>query len=127
MEDKSPQLNIRIGGLKEGEEGDDPDQNAILKGACTEGPIQHKGRQLQFFPDYSTVTANKRRAMAQARKKRTQIGVSSFMLYPAAIKVTHKGNVSLLETPVEVEQLAAEIASSFPPSNVVMSGDRIDM
>lgn len=153
IEDKSRQSNVRLVGLKEGVEGDDPlrfiqnnlpkwipslvgkvleierahriysgerakstprtfifkmlryqDRNAILNGARGAGQILHNGSPLLFFPDYSTHTASKRRAMALARKKLTQSGITSFLLYPAVVKVTHRGKISLLETPAEVEK-----------------------
>lgn len=152
IEDKSRQSNVRLVGLKEGVEGDDPlrfiqnnlpkwipslagkvleverahriysgerakstprtfifkmlryqDRNAILNGARA-GQIHHNGSPLLFFPDYSTHTASKRKAMALARKKLTQSGITSFLLYPAVVKVTHRGKISLLETPAEVEK-----------------------
>ncbi len=42
--------------------------------------------------------------MASARKKLTQLGISSFVVYPTVVKVTHRGKISHLETPVEVEK-----------------------
>ncbi|ROL44854.1 LINE-1 retrotransposable element ORF1 protein [Anabarilius grahami] len=144
IEDKSRQSNVRLVGLKEGVEGDDPlrfiqnhlpkwipslagkvleierahriysgerakstprtfifkmlryqDRNVILNGARGVGQILHNGSPLLFFPDYSNQTASKRRSMALARKKLTQLGVTSFLLYPAVVKVTHRGKVSL--------------------------------
>ncbi len=158
IEDKSRQSNIRLVGLKEGLEGDDPlgfiqnhlpkwipslagkemeierahriysgerskstprtfifkmlryrDRNAILNGARTAGQILHMGALLLFFPDYSTHTASKRRAMASARKKLTQLGISSFVVYPAVVKVTHRGKISHLETPAEVEKFVLNL------------------
>lgn len=80
------------------------DQNAILNGARADGQILHNGSPLLFFPDYSTHTASKRRAMTLARKKLTQSGITSFLLYPAVVKVPHRGKISLLETQAEVEK-----------------------
>lgn len=158
IEDKSRQSNIRLVGLKEGVEGDDPlrfiqnqlpkwipslagkvmeierahriysgerpkttprtfifkllryqDRNAILNEARAAGQILHMGTLLLFFPDYSTHTSAKRRAMSSARKKLTQLGITSFLLYPAVVKVTHRGKISLLETPAEVEKFALNL------------------
>ncbi|KAL1246683.1 hypothetical protein QQF64_034386 [Cirrhinus molitorella] len=41
--------------------------------------------------------------MNQSRKRLTQLGISSFLIYPATIKVTHRGSTSLLQTPTDVE------------------------
>lgn len=79
------------------------DRNAILKGARAAGQIIHKGSSLLFFPDYSNQTAMKRHEMIQSRKR---LGISSFMIYPATIKVTHRGSTSHLQTPADVEAFA---------------------
>lgn len=164
LEDKSRQCNIRLVGLKEGEEGSDAvgfkqtqlplwipslkdrpieierahriyagdsnrkgprtlifkllrfqDRNAILKGARSVGQILHRGSSLLFFPDYSNQTAMKRREMNQSRKKLTQLGITSFMIYPSTIKVMHRGSTSLLETPAEVESYAAQQQAFVTP------------
>ncbi|CAM4526591.1 unnamed protein product [Leuciscus chuanchicus] len=116
IEDKSRQSNVRLVGLKEGVEGDDPlrfIQNNLPKwipsliGKVLEIERAHRiysGERAKSTPHYSTHTASKRRAMALARKKLTQSGITSFLLYPAVVKVTHRGKISLLETPAEVEK-----------------------
>ncbi len=47
--------------------------------------------------------------MASARKKLTQLGISSFVVYPAVVKVTHRGKISHLETPAEVEKFVLNL------------------
>ncbi len=74
------------------------------------------GASLLFFPDYSTHTASKRRAMASSRKKLTQLGISSFLVYPAVVKVTHRGKISLLETPAEVEKFILNLDTATKSS-----------
>ncbi len=91
------------------------DRNAILKGARAAGEIIHKGKSLLFFPDYSNQTAMKRREMNQSRKRLTQLGISSFMIYPATVKVTHRGSTSHLQTPTEVEAFADQLQALATP------------
>lgn len=89
-----------------------PDRNAILNGARGAGQILHQGTPLLFFPDYSTHTATKRREMTSARKKLIQKGISSFLLYPALVKVIHRGKSSLFQTPEEIEKFINELDST---------------
>lgn len=90
------------------------DRNAILKRARAAGQILHKGNSLLYFPDYSNQTAMKRHKINQSRKRLTQL--SSFMIYPATIKVTHRGSTSHLQTPTEVEAYAdQQQALTTPP------------
>ncbi|KAL1268875.1 hypothetical protein QQF64_034238 [Cirrhinus molitorella] len=125
LEDKSRQCNIRLVGLAEGEEGSDALGNAILNGARAAGQILHKGNSLLFFPDYSNQTAMKRREMNQSRKRLTQLGISSFLIYPATIKVTHRGSTSLLQTPTDVEvyiDQQQELATPQPLGDSTLAG-----
>ncbi|ROL46653.1 hypothetical protein DPX16_21112 [Anabarilius grahami] len=102
IEDKSHQSNIYL--LLRYQ-----DRNAILNEARAAGQILHMGTLLLFFPYYSTHTSSKRRAMTSARKKLTQLGITSLLLYPAVVKVTHRGKISLHETPAEVEKFALNL------------------
>ncbi|GAA6106569.1 uncharacterized protein LOC122133667 [Tachysurus ichikawai] len=166
LEDKSRQSNLRLVGLKEGEEGSNPvvylqaqlpkwipalrngrfeierahriytsdskrkglqtlvfellrfqDRNAILTGARAAGQILHKGNLLHFYPDYSNQTATQRREMNLCRKKLTQIGISSFLIYPSIVKVTHHGSTALLQTPLEVEMYLAQQQALATPTS----------
>ncbi|KAL1277460.1 hypothetical protein QQF64_024133 [Cirrhinus molitorella] len=101
------------------------DRNAILNGARAAGQILHKGNSLLFFPDYSNQTAMKRREMNQSRKRLTQLGISSFLIYPATIKVTHRGSTSLLQTPTDVKvyiDQQQELATPQPLGDSTLAG-----
>ena len=50
--------------------------------------------------------------MTSARKKLTQKGISSFLLYPATVKVNHGGKSSLFQTPEEIEKFITELYSA---------------
>lgn len=88
------------------------DRQAILAGARTSSTLQHGGCSLRFFPDYSNITAQKRRDMSQARKRLIQKGIKSFLIYPALVKVFHGGKHWLFKTPMEVEDFAVSLESA---------------
>ncbi|GAA6095246.1 uncharacterized protein LOC122133667 [Tachysurus ichikawai] len=132
LEDKSRQSNLRLVGLKEGEEGSDPvgylqaqlpiwipalrnGRNAILTGARAAGKILHKGNLLHFYPDYSNQTATQRREVNLCRKKLTQIGISSFLIYPSIVKLHltkfDAEHQELLNRPISPEELKLALDS----------------
>ncbi len=46
---------------------------------------------LLFFPDFSPATAIRRKAFGPVLKKMTALGLQPFLIYPAVIKLRHKG------------------------------------
>ncbi len=46
---------------------------------------------LLFFPDFSPATAIRRKAFGPVLKKMTAFGLQPFLIYPAVIKLRHKG------------------------------------
>ncbi len=55
------------------------------------------------------MTARQHHASDTSEKKLTQLGISSFVVYPAVVKVTHRGKISHLETPAEVEKFVLNL------------------
>ncbi len=49
---------------------------------------------LKFFPDFSPATAIRRKAFGLDLKKMTALGLQPFLIYPAVIKLRHKGEQS---------------------------------
>ncbi len=45
-----------------------------------------------LFPDFSPATAIRRKAFGPVLKKMTALGLQPFLIYPAVIKLRHKGN-----------------------------------
>lgn len=70
------------------------DHQAILKGARAR-PVKHDGQSLLFFPDYSKETMSKMRNFALVHKKMTSFGLQTFLLYPARLKITYRGQIYL--------------------------------
>ncbi len=46
---------------------------------------------LLFFPDFSPATAIRRKAFGPVLKKMTALDLQPFLIYPAVIKLQHKG------------------------------------
>lgn len=80
------------------------DRQAILKGAKEAYPVRHKEHILSFYPDYSNEMARKRMEFNQVRKKMTALGLRPFLVYPAELKLTHRGQSLIFKTPQEAEK-----------------------
>ncbi len=57
---------------------------------------------LLFFPDFSPATAIRRMAFNPVLKKMTALGLQPFLIYPAVIKLRHKGEQKSFETAAAV-------------------------
>ncbi|ROJ30506.1 LINE-1 retrotransposable element ORF1 protein [Anabarilius grahami] len=81
------------------------DRQAILKGARETYPVKHKERILSFYPDFSNETAKKRMEFNQVRKKMIALlGLRPFLVYPAELKLTHRGQPLIFKTPQEADK-----------------------
>ncbi len=69
------------------------DRSDILKGARQAYPVKcsQSNVTLLFFPDFSPATAIRRKAFGPVVKM-TALGLQPFLIYPAVIKLRHKGN-----------------------------------
>ncbi len=69
------------------------DRSDILKGARQAYPVKcaQNNVTLLFFPDFSPATAIRRKAFGPVLKKMTALGLQPFLIYPAVIKLRHKG------------------------------------
>lgn len=81
-----------------------PDRQAILQGARKAKPTLPGGARLEFYADYSAATAQKRKAFSAVRSKLQQKGAETFLIYPAILKVSFKGQKYSFETPDEAEK-----------------------
>lgn len=91
------------------------DRQAILQGARAARknniPIIDGDQRLLFFPDYSMHTNEKRKAFKDVRKDLWAKGISTFMIYPAILRVTYQGRQLSFETPQEAEKFKNQLAS----------------
>lgn len=95
------------------------DRQAILKGARAVYPVKYGSEILHFFPDYSADTTKKRKAFTKVRKKMDTLGIQSFLLFPATLKVIHAGRQNLFRSPLEAEQY---LLSSRPGHDIAPVG-----
>ncbi len=58
---------------------------------------------LLFFPDFSPATAIRRKAFGPVLKKMTALGLQPFLIYPAVIKLRHKGEQRSFDSPQKAE------------------------
>ncbi len=69
------------------------DRLEILKGARQAYPVKctQDNVTLLFFPDFSPVTAAKRKSLVPVLRSMTALGLQPFLAYPAVIKLRHEG------------------------------------
>lgn len=81
------------------------DRNAILNGAreaTKNAPIQDA--LLRFHADYSAHTSQRWKAFAGVQKSLREKGISSFLIYPATLKITLDGEQCSFSTPEDAEE-----------------------
>ncbi len=81
------------------------DRSDILKGARQAYPVKcsQSNVTLLFFPDFSPATAIRRKAFGPVLKKMTALGLQPFLIYPAVIKLRHKGEQRSYDSPQKAE------------------------
>lgn len=89
------------------------DRQAILQGARQarkdNTPIMDGDRELLFFADYSKYTSDRRAAFKKVRRDLWARGLSTFMIYPATLRVNHRGQELSFETVQEAEAFCGEL------------------
>ncbi len=92
------------------------DRSDILKGARQAYPVKcaQNNVTLLFFPDFSPATAISRKAFGPVLKKMTALGLQPFLIYPAVIKLRHKGEQRSFDSPQKAEDLSVPCLSRSP-------------
>ncbi|KAL1255103.1 hypothetical protein QQF64_013164 [Cirrhinus molitorella] len=85
------------------------DRQAILKEARNSPSLSYEGAKLWFFPDFSKGTSQKRKAISERRKRLQQLGIESFLLYPAVVKVLNDHEQILFKTPEDLEKFVSSL------------------
>ncbi|MGH0161919.1 UNVERIFIED_CONTAM: hypothetical protein FKN15_042044 [Acipenser sinensis] len=152
MQDKMADLedrnrhNVRLEGLPEEAEGDDPihflqqkiphwyltlksssdhpflelEHILYMQAARKSAPVIVQGQMFSFYVDYSAVTTTKKRAFGEVRSKLRFQGVNNFLGYPAILKVNHGGERLSFTNPEEVDSFLAlcfqDMTGSVDPS-----------
>ncbi len=65
---------------------------------------------LLFFPNFSPATAIRRKAFNPVLKKMTALGLQPFLIYPAVIKLRHKGEQKSFDSPQKAEDFISSLS-----------------
>ncbi|KAJ1147059.1 hypothetical protein NDU88_013306 [Pleurodeles waltl] len=69
------------------------DRDTVLRLARERKPLVYKNSELSFFPDYTPGEQALRRSFLPTKRLLNQAGVRFALLYPAKLRVQHKGKV----------------------------------
>ncbi len=88
------------------------DRSEILKGARQAYPVKctQDNVTLLFFPDFSPATTIRRKAFNPVLKKMTALGLQPFLTYPAVIKLRHKGEQKIFDSPQKAEDFISSLS-----------------
>ncbi len=90
------------------------DRLEILKGARQAYPVKctQDNVTLLFFPDFSPVTAAKRKSLVPVLRSMTALGLQPFLAYPAVIKLRHKGEQRCFDSLRKAEDFVGSLSQS---------------
>ncbi len=102
------------------------DRSEILKGARQAYPVKcaQDNVTLLFFPDFSPATAIRRKAFNPVLKKMTALGLQPFLIYPAVIKLRHKGEQKSFDSPQKAEDFISSLSQQQTYADVLRGGRR---
>ncbi len=88
------------------------DRSEILKGARQAYPVKctQDNVTLLFFPDFSPATTTRRKSFNPVLKKMTSLGLQPFLTYPAVIKLRHKGEQRMFDSPQKAEDFISSLS-----------------
>ncbi len=101
------------------------DRSEILKGARQTYPVKcaQNNVTLLFFPDFSPATAIRRKAFGPVLNKMTALGLQPFLIYPAIIKLRHKGEQKSFDSPQKVEDFISSLSQQKMYAAALRGGD----
>ncbi len=67
---------------------------------------------LLFFPDFSPVTAAKRKSLVPVLRSMTALGLQPFLAYPAVIKLRHEGEQRCFSSLRKAEDFVGSLSQS---------------
>ncbi len=102
------------------------DRSEILKGARQAYPVKcaQDNVTLLFFPDFSPATAIRRKAFNPVLKKMTALGLQPFLIYPAVIKLRHKGEQKSFDSPQKAEDFISSLSQQQTYADALRGGRR---
>ncbi len=100
------------------------DRSKILKGARQAYPVKcaQDNVTLLFFPDFSPATAIRRKAFNPVLKKMTALGLQPFLIYPAVIKLRHKGEKRSYDSPQKAEDFISSLSQQQTYADALRGG-----
>ncbi len=100
------------------------DRSEILKGARQAYPVKctQDNVTLLFFPDFSPATAIRRKAFNPVLKKMTALGLQPFLIYPAVIKLWHKGEQKSFDSPQKTEDFISSLSQQQTYADALRGG-----
>ncbi len=90
------------------------DRLEILKGGRQAYPVKctQDNVTLLFFPDFSPVTAAKRKSLVPVLRSMTALGLQPFLAYPAVIKLRHEGEQRCFNSLRKAEDFVRSLSQS---------------
>ncbi len=90
------------------------DRLEILKGARQAYPVKctQDNVTLLFFPDFSPVTAAKRKSLVPVLRSMTALGLQPFLAYPEVIKLRHGGEQRCFNSLRKAEDFVGSLSQS---------------
>ncbi len=90
------------------------DRLEILKGARQAYPVKctQDNVMLLFFPDFSPVTAAKRKSLVPVLRSMTALGLQPFLAYPPVIKLRHGGEQRCFDSLRKAEDFVGSLSQS---------------
>ncbi len=77
-----------------------------------------------FFPDFSpAATAIRRKAFGPVLKKMTALGLQPFLIYPAVIKLRHKGEQKSFDSPQKADDFISFLSQQKSYAAALRGGD----
>ncbi len=100
------------------------DRSDILKGARQAYPVKRSQSNvtLLFFPNFSPATAIRRKAFGPVLKKMTALGLQPFLIYPAVIKLRHKGEQRSYDSPQKAEDFISSMSQQKSYATALRGG-----
>ncbi len=77
---------------------------------------------LLFFPDFSPATAIRRKAFNLVLKKMTALGLQPFLIYPAVIKLRHKGEQKSFDSSQKAEDFISSLSQQQTYADALRGG-----
>ncbi len=88
------------------------DRSEILKGARRAYPVKctQDNVTLLFFPDFSPVTAAKRKSLVPVLRMMTALGLQPFLAYPVVIKLRYGGEQRCFDSLRKAEDFISSLS-----------------